>query len=161
MFPGNLSQEEKLKSNLGEVCIFVCEAVTFLKSSPAAHLWEKDNSSVGWGVRLRKIRKSKKLPETCAKRNPQRSARHSCPCWSHRSTPSLAETPVHIACTHLSRMLQGDPYLRFPASLLRPPLVRAALLRPLHQNKTLRNDPAARHEAVSGRRQMAGAGEQM
>lgn len=54
-------------------------------------------------------------------------------------------------CPHLSQVLQGDPSLHFPDSLLRPPLVRAVLLLPLHQNKALRNDPAARDEAVGDR----------
>lgn len=64
-------------------------------------------------------------------------------------------------CPHLSQVLQGDPSLHFPDSLLRPPLVRAVLLLPLHQNKALRNYPAARDEAVGGRRQMAGTEVQM
>lgn len=40
------------------VCIFVCKAVAFLRSSAAAHLWGWDNSSLRWKARLQKSSES-------------------------------------------------------------------------------------------------------
>ncbi len=157
--------QNALKRNLWE-CIFVYKASAFLRSSAAAHLSGKDNSSLGRRMRLKKSSEScQKLHHAIYQRktNPQHSVLPFSVNAQFIKTQMYSifgwDTCPHCE-SHLSQVLQGDPCLHFPASLLRPPLVRAALLSSLHQNKTGRCDPAAWDEDVGGRRQMARAGGQ-
>ncbi len=145
--------------------IFVCEAVAFLRSSAAAHLRGKRIIPLlagEWDFR-KAPKAARNLHHVLYQRktNPQH--------WvlSLSVTARLIKTQMYSIfgwdmCphseSHLSKLLQGDPCFHFAASLFLPPLVRAAPLWPLHQNKAGRYSPAARDEDVSGRRQMAGAG---
>ena len=93
--------QNALRKNLS-VCIFVCKAVAFLRSSAAAHLWGRDNSSLGWRLRLQKSSGScqKLTPCYISAQNKLLSLVLGRHCPIHRDTDVLhisAETPVRAA----------------------------------------------------------------